>query len=141
MESKVDVSKITDYEIAVLLIDRNNCLSKANEINELLNRIGEAKGYNENQDSTTSKAPAAASELNFTPLKFEIQIGTKLGEFEAAYKADNPEDKWTQAYNILKISKATINERYHKEGYQHSYWLFEGNKIYRQPLKPKPPKT
>ena len=76
----------------------------------------------------------------FSELKFEREEGPKLGAFEAAYKADNPEDKWTQAYNILKTSKATINERYHKEGYQHSYWLFEGNKIYRQPLKAKPQK-
>ena len=80
------------------------------------------------------------NEAVFTELTFEREEGPKLGAFEAAYKADNPEDKWTQAYNILKTSKATINERYHKEGYQHSYWLFEGNKIYRQPLKAKPQK-
>ena len=80
------------------------------------------------------------NEAVFTELNFEREEGPKLGAFEAAYKADNPEDKWTQAYNILKTSKATINERYHKEGYQHSYWLFEGNKIYRQPLKAKPKK-
>jgi hypothetical protein len=78
------------------------------------------------------------NEVVFTELTFEREEGPKLGAFEAAYKADNPEDKWTQAYNILKTSKATINERYHKEGYQHSYWLFEGNKIYRQPLKAMP---
>jgi hypothetical protein len=80
------------------------------------------------------------NEAVFTELTFEREEGPKLGAFEAAYKADNPEDKWTQAYNILKTSKATINERYHKEGYQHSYWLFEGNKIYRQPHKAKPKK-
>ena len=78
------------------------------------------------------------NEVVFTELTFEREEGPKLGAFEAAYKADNPEDKWTQAYNILKTSKATINERYHNEGYQHSYWLFEGNKIYRQPLKAMP---
>lgn len=80
------------------------------------------------------------NEVLFSELKFEREEGPKLGAFEAAYKADNLEDKWTQAYKVLKTSKATINERYHKEGYQHSYWLFEGNKIYRQPLKAKPQK-
>jgi hypothetical protein len=80
------------------------------------------------------------NETLFTELNFEREEGPKLGAFEAAYKADNPEDKWTQAYNTLKTSKATIDTRYHNEGYQHSYWLYEGNKIYRQPLKAKPQK-
>ena len=139
MESKVDVSKITDYEIAVLLIDRNNCLNKANEINELLTRIGEAKGYNENQNATTTKTAAAVQELNFN-LKYEAQIGTKLGEFEIAHKANNLEDKWHVAYNILRNSNATIKDRYHGETYRYSYWLFGEDKIFRQKLKPKTPK-
>jgi hypothetical protein len=78
-----------------------------------------------------------SEETAFTELNFEAEEGPKIGAFEAAYKADNQQDKWTQAYNILTTAKATIKDRYHKEGYQHSYWLFEGNKIYRQKLKPK----
>jgi hypothetical protein len=79
-------------------------------------------------------------ETVFTDLKFEREDGPKIGPFEAAYKANNQEDKWTQAYDILKNKKATIKDRYHNEGYQHSYWLYEGNKIYRQKLKPNPQK-
>jgi len=59
---------------------------------------------------------------------------------QAGYKANNSEDTWNQAYNILKTSNATIKDRYHDEGYVFSYWLYEGNKIYRQKLKPKPQK-
>jgi len=77
------------------------------------------------------------TETVFTELNYEREEGPKLGIFEAAYKADNPEDKWTQAYNILKNSKATIKDRYHGEGYRHSYWLFGEDKIFRQKIKPK----
>ena len=76
-------------------------------------------------------------ETAFTELSFEAEEGPKIGAFEAAYKADNQQDKWTYAYGLLLNSKATIKDRYHNEGYQHSYWLYEGNKIYRQKLKPK----
>ena len=137
IESKIDVAKITDYEIAVLLIDRNNCLYKATEINELLNKIGEAKGYIENQNYAQDKS-AAAQELTFTTLKFDIQQGAKLGEYEIANKQNNLQDKWQPAYNILKINNSTIKDRYHGEAYQYSYWLYSENKIYRQKLKPKP---
>ncbi len=82
----------------------------------------------------------AASELNFSTLKFEAQQGAKLGEFEIAHKANNLEDKWRPAYNILRNSNATIKDRYHGETYEYSYWLFDEDKIYRQKLKPKPPK-
>jgi hypothetical protein len=84
--------------------------------------------------------PADSKETVFTDLSYDAEEGPKIGTFEAAYKANNPEDKWTQTYNILKNKKATIKDRYHNEGYQHSYWLYEGNKIYRQKLKAKPQK-
>ena len=82
-----------------------------------------------------------ADELNFTPLKFEAQQGPKLGEFEIAHKANNLEDKRRPAYNILHNSNATIKDRYYGETYAYSYWLFGEDKIFRQKLKPKTPKT
>jgi hypothetical protein len=87
--------------------------------------------FKENNNKTEIK------EIPFTELNFEPEEGPKIGVFEAAYKANNPQDKWTYAYGILMKSKATIKDRYHNEGYQYSYWLYEGNKIYRQKLKPK----
>jgi hypothetical protein len=83
---------------------------------------------------------AEEKETIFSELNYDREEGPKIKAFEAAYKADNLENKWIQAYNILKSKKATINDRYHNEGYQHSYWLYEGNKIYRQPIKAKPKK-
>jgi hypothetical protein len=77
------------------------------------------------------------NEAAFTELNFEREEGPRIGVFGAAYKANNQKDKWTQAYNILVNARATIKDRYHNEGFQHSYWLYEGNKIFRQKLKPK----
>ncbi|MBN1245855.1 hypothetical protein JXA31_09710 [Candidatus Bathyarchaeota archaeon] len=83
------------------------------------------------------KATAAVQEIAFSTLKFEVQQGAKLGEYEIAYKSGNLEDKWRPAYSILRNSNAIIKDRYHGEGYQYSYWLYGENRIYRQKLKPK----
>ncbi len=78
-------------------------------------------------------------ELTFITLKFEAQQGTKLGDYEVAYKQNNLPDKWQSAYSILRVNNATIKDRYHGETYQYSYWLYGEDKIYRQKLKPKTP--
>jgi hypothetical protein len=80
---------------------------------------------------------AAALETTFSILHFEPQQGAKLGEYEVANKTNNLPDKWSSGYNILRDCNATIKDRYHGEGYQHSYWLYVEDKIYRQKLKPK----
>lgn len=95
------------------------------------------------QDELESMAPreakqtAAVQEATFTILKFEPQQGAKIGEYEVAYTAGNLEDKWTHAMNVLRQANATIKNRYHGEGYAHSYWLYGDGKIYRQKLKPR----
>ena len=88
--------------------------------------------------SPNSNAVSAVKEPTFGTLKFELLQGAKLGDYEIAYKANNLEDKWRSAYNILRSSNATIKDRYHGEGYQFSYWLYGEDKIYRQKLKPNP---
>ena len=80
---------------------------------------------------------AAVKEETFNILKFEQQQGAKIGEYEAAYKANNIEEKWGHAQNVLRNSNATIKDRYHGQGYQFAYWLYEEGKIYRQKMKPK----
>jgi hypothetical protein len=35
----------SDYEISMLIIERDACYTKAQAIDELLNKIGQAKGY------------------------------------------------------------------------------------------------
>jgi hypothetical protein len=83
---------------------------------------------------TGVKEKAAVKEETFTILKFEKQTGSRLGEYEVAYKANNIEDKWTHAYNILRQNNATINNRYYGDSYAFAYWLYGKDKIYRQKL-------
>ena len=98
-----------------------------------------AEATNEYIDSLApaevKRGGTAVQELTFTALKFEAQEGVKLGNYEVAYKANNLEDKWTQAYNILNKANATIQERYHGGEYEFSYWLYGTDKIYRQKRK------
>ncbi len=77
----------------------------------------------------------AVNEATFTTLKFEAMQGEKLGEYEIAYQSGNINDKFSQAYNILKQANATIKDRYHGQAYSHSYWVYGEGKIYRQRLK------
>jgi hypothetical protein len=83
----------------------------------------------------TTKQAAAVTEVTFTTLKFDPAKGEKLGDYEIAYQSGNITDKFTQAYNILHASNATIKDRYHGNGYQFSYWIYGEGKIYRQKLK------
>jgi hypothetical protein len=82
--------------------------------------------------------PEAVVEFTFSTLKWEAQKGSQLGDFDVAYKAKNIQDKWQPAYNILRSSNATIQDRYHGKDYTYSYWIYGQDKIYRQKLKPKP---
>jgi len=90
----------------------------------------------ESEKTTAKKEPkAAVKEENFTILKFEEQLGAKIGPYGVAYKANNLTEKWSQAFNVLRNANATIKERYHGQGYQFSYWLYATDKIYRQKHK------
>ena len=102
----------------------------ADAANEFLNSMAPSGPGLENE-------PAAVKEMSFTTLKWDAQTGSKLGDFEVAYKASNIEDKWQHAFNILRSSNATIKERYRGKGYSYSYWVYGQDKIYRQKLKPK----
>lgn len=114
------------------LVKLRDAFAMASEaLNEYIETLA-PQGVKEN------KEPAAVQEATFTILKFEPQTGAKIGEYAVAYKANNIEDKWTHAHNVLRNSNATIQNRYHGEGYEFAYWLYGEGKIYRQKLKPKP---
>jgi hypothetical protein len=119
-----------DKQVEFLVKLRDSCQMIADAANEYVETFA-PPGAKEN------KQTAAVAELTFSTLRFEVQQGAKLGEYETAYKTGNLEDKWHYAYNILLNSNATIKDRYHGEDYQYSYWLYTEDKIYRQKLKPK----
>jgi len=84
---------------------------------------------------TPKQERIAVLEESFTTLKFDPMKGDKLGDYEIAWKSGNIEGKWQSAHNILSASNATIQNRYHGDGYAFSYWLYGEGKIYRQKLK------
>lgn len=139
MIKEVDVSKLSEYEISILVIERDTAQFKASRIDELLNEYGRAKGFvdaEKKETATEHRKPAASvDETTFNILKFEKQTGSRIGEYEVAYKAHNIPEKWVPAYGILSKNNATIASRYHGEGYLYSYWLYGTDKIYRQKRK------
>ena len=71
-EHKVNLSKLTDYEISMLTIERNACNYKAEKITELLNKVGESKELT-NTASSNEKEQAqqlpGSKDLNELPWK------------------------------------------------------------------------
>ncbi len=119
-----------EKQVEFLLKLRDGCLMIADAANGCLDSMAPP-------ETKESKQAAAVQEVTFTTLRFETQQGAKLGEYEIAYKQSNLSDKWQTAYNILRANNSTIKDRYRGEGYQHSYWLFGQDRIYRQMLKQK----
>jgi hypothetical protein len=120
---------MSSKQIEFLVKLRDSLAMAAEATNDYIESLAPAGVRNE------KKTVVTVSEANFSILKFETQQGTKLGSFEVAYKTNNIEDKWLQAYNILHSSNATIKERYYGKDYSFSYWLYGPDKIYRQKLK------
>ena len=87
------------------------------------------------QESYSNPKQHPVLEKTFTILRFEHFYSLGLSSFNIAFRANNPEDGWSQAYQVLKEAQATIRKRYHREGYNSSYWLFEEGKIYQKKLK------
>ena len=44
---KIDFLKLTDFEISMLIIERDSSQFKVERIDELLNKVGQAKGFTE----------------------------------------------------------------------------------------------
>jgi len=129
---QVDVSNLTDFEISMLVLERDVSQYRVERIDELLNKIGETKGF-----ADAEKKPIATfvPQETFTILKFEPAKGERLGEFEVAHKNNNLPDKWSHAFNILRTNNAVINSRYCGPDYHFSYWLYGADRIYRQKKK------
>jgi hypothetical protein len=72
----------------------------------------------------TQLPPKGLTEDVFSILKWESGKGSKLGDFEAAYKTQNMPDNWQHAYNTLIANRATIKNHFSPEGFTHYYWLY-----------------
>src|SRR3990170_3525802 len=59
-------------------------------------------------EKKTQPSQTGLNEEAFNLLKWEVNKGSKLGNFEVTYKAQNPPDTWQHVFNVLKANGATI---------------------------------
>jgi hypothetical protein len=83
------------------------------------------------------KPKAVLPEETFNILKWENEKGSRLGDYQVAYKQQNIPDKWQHAYNILKANNSLIANPLKEEGYVYRYWIFPEkypDRIFRKKL-------
>jgi hypothetical protein len=84
-EHKIDFSKLTNYEISMLIIERNICSYKVEQINELLSQIGESKGLTNNeQQNQKDQCQTGLKDLNELPWK-SYKTNEKTDQKEAGW--------------------------------------------------------
>jgi len=113
-------------------------LSENEEVYELIldfaNALEAAAVSIKQRVSQKVKTPQV-SEGPFLTLKYEKRTGNKLKDFEVATKTLNSSSEdFTRCLNILKRNKATIQDRFHDQGWRFSFWEYN-EAIYLQPLK------
>lgn len=129
---KIDYSKISDFELSILIANRDIAAYEVERYDEILNKIGEVKGFAEAEKPKES----GIDEKVFSCLKFEAQQGQKLGQYEIADKTKNLSEDWQKGYDILKKAGATIKDR--AKGQTFSFWLYgDFERIYRQKRREK----
>jgi len=131
-EDKIDITKLTDYEISMLIIERNACHYKAEQINELLNKIGETKGLT-NAASSNEKS----QDCQLPGSKDPSELPWK--SYKTREKADANESAWifsktAEAEALLATLK--INEGKVKIGnFEYQLQGKERQFIARKPVK------
>ncbi|MCS7114914.1 MAG: hypothetical protein RMJ15_06805 [Nitrososphaerota archaeon] len=84
-----------------------------------------------------SEVKAKLSEETFLILKWQSEKGSRLGDYEVAYKSQNVLENWQHCFNILKQNNAVIGNPFHEEGYRFRYWIYPekyGDRIFRKKL-------
>jgi hypothetical protein len=134
-ENKLDFSTLTDYEISMLIIERNTCHYKIEQIEELLKKIEEAKGFSGDEKAS----PAASNKGESRQLP-----GTDFDKLPwMSYKtkqAAGPNEAAWIFYNTegAEALRATIkaNNGYSKIGnFEYQRQGPEGKFIARKPVK------
>lgn len=135
-QNKNNSLSLSDLKIALLIIERDIAQDRKERIDKLILEE-QAQSSLLTEKPTQTEQSKANLEIRFTILRFETQKGSKIGEYEIAFKQNNLQDKWQAAYNVLNVNNSTIKTRYHAENFEFSYWLYGEGKIYRQKLKEK----
>lgn len=122
---EIDVSKLTDFEVSLLIIERDVCQYKRERIDELLNKIGEAKGFVEAKEESGSEPLIDDSVY----AQFNWEHIVKEGRQYDVLKRDNVNN--LQLYNhLLAMLKQNKNNLYSKDFH---YWCNQdGTYIFRR---------
>lgn len=128
----VDFSKISDFELSILLAERDIAHFRYERLDQIISEIGQVLGMAESEKPQRPEI----DEKVFSSLKFEAQQGQKLGQYEIADKIKNNPEDWQKAYDILKKAGATIKDRV--KGQNFTFWLYgDFERIYRQKRREK----
>jgi hypothetical protein len=129
----VDLSKISDFEISVLVIERDVAQYRVERLDELLNKIGEKKGYINSAKKESSSQPDHPEV--YERLNWENR-DNEHGPFQMLRK-DNCND--TQLFNhldaMLKQNKNNVSI-----GDWH-YWAGDPGYIFRRRKKQSKPQA
>lgn len=97
--------KLSDFEVSMLIIERDACQYKKERIDELLNKVGAAKGLTDAEKEKVTKPAAPEAALDVSKLFWEKKQGEK-GEYkQTSEKANQNCDVWKQLKAKVKEHK------------------------------------
>jgi hypothetical protein len=131
-EQKINLSKLTDYDISMLIIERNACNYKAEQITELLNKVGESKQLTNatqpNEKDQAQQLPGS-NDLNELPWK----------SYKTKEKAEPTEAGWiftkTAGANALLATIKTNGGKAQIGDFEYQLQRPEQQFIARKPIK------
>jgi len=103
-----------------------------NQLNKVENEIAEITIQLIGEPITQNRKDVFESV--FSSFNYQQRTSDKMGKFEVTEQKNNDPQKFAEALDILTTYKATIEKRFHPEGYVFAYWEFHG-RIYRAKLK------
>jgi hypothetical protein len=80
---------------------------------------------------------AKVPEDRFDCLEWRDEQGSKLGDFQVAYREHNLPDEWSHAYNVLRANNSLIANPFKEEDYICRYWIYPlkySDRIFRKKL-------
>lgn len=92
------------------------------------------------QAITKVEVKTRVSEERLKVLKWQDEKGSRLGDFQVAYKKHNLPESWSHAFNILKANNSLIASPLKGEGYAYQYWIYPEkyqDRIFRKKLEAK----
>lgn len=130
---KVDLRQVSDFDIQCLMIERDACQFRAQQIDALLNEIGSQKGY---VDTAKKEGPAGISEEPFNSLSYEDGRSDR-GPYQVARLPLNNNAKFQSCINILKQNITATDHTFSEKSWENFYWLSseDGNAIFRRKKK------